>query len=172
MSKQGFNAVQIGRMTTPQMIQAIKDVGEGAITEALEWTKRHKGHSYSPVLTLKSDYQVTFEDPTKPYATSFKRFGCFTGDKFFLKGVRTTSKNFIFRFAPGDNVRRNMARHRLGPGLKTEYETAEFTTTLLKNGDRLNGREFMEDVLFMHYTWLNSGIKVNEMYGDETAGSW
>ena len=89
-----------------------------------------------------------------------------------LAELRKTARNFIFRFNLGDNVRRNMSRHRVGPGLKTEYETAEFTMAMLKNEDRLYSRDFLEDVLYMHHQWATSVLKVDKMYGAEMAGSW
>ena len=126
-----------------------------------------------PVLKIKNEsYSVTFEDPTKAEGAVFKRFECYEGDTFTLKGVRKTRKNLIFRFDLGENVARNMARRKTGPGLSTEWSTAGFTLSLLKNKDRLNSPRFLNEVLDLYAAFHESERQLADVERTEEWGSW
>lgn len=149
---------------------AIVETGMDGLVPAMAWTKERITTNPIP-LRLKGPYNVTFEDPSKPHATVFKKFGCHDGDEFELVGFRKTPKNFIMRFEPGPNVKRNMARHRVGPGLRTDWNVAEFTMRLM-NEDRMNATEFMRSVCQMRRDFLSKGLNTDKLYSDTAAGSW
>lgn len=165
-----FDEMDLEDMRFDDLKLDIVEAGLDGLGPALTWAKENI--TVDPVpLRLKGAYNVTFEDPSKPQATVFKKFGCFDGDEFQLTGFRKTAKNFIMRFEPGPNVKRNMARHRVGAGLQTEWQIAEFTMRLM-NEDRMNATEFMRSVCRMRRQFLYKGLNVDKLYADTSAGSW
>lgn len=174
MSATGFTVTQIGEMSFQDLKDSISLLGASSLGQAIDWLMTTGGDGdgpRQPFLRVKNDYNMTFQDPLKPAATAFKRIQCFAGDTFELQGMRSTPKNLIFLLEPGENVRRNLARHKVGPGLKTDFKTAEVTLSALKT-DRFFATEFMEDTLYMHRQWVTKGLNTFKMYGDEMAGSW
>lgn len=119
-------------------------VGPDQINEALEDSTI--GH----ILTLKTDYNVTFEDPTKPSGTAYRRVQFLEGDSFLLTGVRSTTANLIiFQFEPyGENAEARAKRWSSGPGLTQPIKVAEFTMKNI-NDERMNGRFFLDSILNM-----------------------
>jgi len=166
-----YNASKLSEMTVMDMVAALKEIGSEEINLAMEWIIDEM--KSQPFLILKSDYSVTFQDPTKPAATVFKRHECFKGDQFYLRGSRSTSKNsVILLFDLGPNVKKNMARMKRGPGLAVEWSTAEFTLNLIKNDVRLNSSEFLESALYAHHVFHTQARKTDVMYDGAMAGSW
>lgn len=131
-----------------QIKEELIDAGPEVINEVLE------GADIAPVLTLKTDYSVTFQDPAKPPATAFKRFQCLKGDTFELIGARKTDKNpLILLFKAGASVTEALSKHAKGPGLRMKWEIAEFTMKLLENQERLTGREVLTDTFHLYTSW-------------------
>jgi len=125
-----------------------------------------------PVLTLKGSYNVTFQDPTKPAATVFKRYNCYDGDEFYLKGFRSTIKNpLIGLFEPGNNVARNMRNKAKGAGLKSTWDTAEFTVKSINN-DRMNGQVFLRDIYDRYTAWNKQRGFSEDVDRGDIWGSW
>lgn len=150
-------------------LDALKDlaveIGAGAFAGMCE---HHLEIHAPPSLQLQDGYSVTFQHPARH--NDFKRFPCHKGDRFFLKGVRGTKSNvLIWQFEPGPNVKKNMARHAVGPGLSKAWETAEFTHKLIKN-DRMTGREFMEDVVWAYVKYRT--LDQVELFKGVSSGTW
>lgn len=123
-----------------------------------------------PQLILVDDYNVTFEDPSKPPETTFKRFQCISGNSFYLKAVRSTSKNpIIFRFTPDRYISNNLANWSKGPGLTKPWTTAEFTLAQIKQ-ERVNAAPFLQEVLDLYSNWSRG--RLHDLYDAENAGSW
>ncbi|MDX5412846.1 MAG: hypothetical protein LPK02_07340 [Rhodobacterales bacterium] len=99
-------------------------------------------------LRLKDAYNVTFEDPSKPSGSAYKRVQFLEGDEFALIGARRTKANLvIFQMKPfGIYAEERASRWSSGPGLSKPLEIAEFTVKSI-NDERMNGSEFLKAVL-------------------------
>lgn len=164
------NLKQIAEADLDQLKEWVKAIGSQNLSDMcndVAWVP--KSGLAPPTLRLKDNYQVTFQHPTR--ANDFKRFGCHPGDEFYLGDVRMTKHNLIFIFASCENVKRNMARHAVGPGLTKLYETAEFTLKNIKD-DRMTGRGFLRDVVLAYRDWDKATRSTDDLYKHAAAGSW
>lgn len=164
-----YRNVHTDKMDLDDLNFAILEIGASKMAQAVDWSIQ-EGIG-GPSIILSEPYNMVFEDPTKPPETVFRRFQCHEGDIFHLSGIRETPKNFIFQFTPGDNVKRNLARHKVGPGLKTEWSKAELTMSLM-NEKRMNASMFMRSSIQMYRNFAIEGLKEDKMYADVSAGSW
>jgi len=124
-------------------------------------------------LKLFDNYSVTFQDPTKPPATAWRRWPAYAGDTFHLRGIRSTKSNpIIFLFEPGENVKRNMRNKAKGAGLSQQWEVAEFTMTQLKRDDRVTSGQFLMNLMDLHKRWHEEMRSWDGMYDGSDAGSW
>lgn len=155
------------------IVELMNKIGQEDLNQALDWMKTPAGSgALRPSISLISSFNVTFEEPSKPPLTGFKRFACHAGDTFILKEIRSTARNpLIFRFDFGLNVQRNMRRHSTGPGLSMSFKTAEFTMSQIKD-DMTDAISFFEEVIYAHDTFVRSVRKTEDMYEDDNAGTW
>lgn len=125
----------------------------------------------APTIRLSRSYNVTFQDPSVPDGSKFKRYQCMPDDEFYLKGVRKTAKNLIFICEGNENVKRNMRRHGKGPGLRLIPNTAEFTLAMIK-GENMNAERFLSDVISMVERQIMMVKPDEDIERGEAWGSW
>lgn len=128
-------------------------------------------HPNKPMLLFRDDYQVTFQDPTKPFATGFKRIRIHSPCIFHVTGVRSTNKNsHIFLLEPSDSVKKQLRHYSKGPGLSKPFEIAEITLDAM-NPERMMAVESLRDILQVYKTWENDR-SARVTFDTEIAGTW
>lgn len=147
----------------------VEAVGVDEINACLEGTiERH-------IIRLKTVYNVTFEDPSKPPGVGYKRIEFLEGDEFELFAVRKTKSNFIFQFhTANESAEARASRRGTGAGLAKKPTVSEFTMKQMSES-RVNANEFLESVLNMVRNhaqtdrWSSSELEIDR---GNLWGSW